>query len=138
MPLLFELLTPPLLLPPLLAAAEAPFAVAGRSVWGPLAVLCQADGGGVNPLVSFLPLLAMGLLAYFLFVVPQRVKDRKFQQMLDGLKENDRVVTTGGLHGVVTNVQRDAGRLTLRIDESTGAKVRVSLWAIDSVVTDDK
>jgi preprotein translocase subunit YajC len=58
--------------------------------------------------------------------------------MIDGLKENDRIVTTGGLHGVVTNVQRDAGRLTLRIDESTGAKVRVSLWAIDSVLSDEK
>lgn len=102
-------------------------------------VLAQAGGGGAGgSILSFLPILAMGVLAYFLFIVPQRTKDRKFQEMLAGLKENDRIVTTGGLHGVVTNVQRDQGRLTLRIDESSGTKIKVSLWAIDSVLTDDK
>lgn len=80
----------------------------------------------------------MGLLMYFLFIVPQRTKDKRFQKMLEGLKENDHVVTTGGLHGVVTNVQRDTGRLTLRVDEGSGAKVKVALWAIDSVVSEDK
>ena len=99
-------------------------------------LLAQAEETGPG-LLSFLPLVAMALLAYFLFVVPQKTKDKHFQEMIKGLKENDHVITTGGLHGVVTNVQRDAGRLTLRIDESTGAKIRVALWAIDSVVTDD-
>lgn len=129
----------PVCLTPLVAAVE----VGGSALLGQAALaqapLAQADGGGGgNPLASFLPIVAMGLLAYFLFVVPQRTKDKRFQQMLDGLKENDRIVTTGGLHGVVTNIQRDAGRLTLRIDETTGAKVRVAMWAIDSVVNEEK
>lgn len=97
-----------------------------------------AQGGGGGGLLSFLPLIAMGLLAYFLFIVPQRTKDKKFQEMVNGLKENDRIVTTGGLHGVVTGVQRDQSRLTLRVDESSGTKIKVSLWAIDSVLTDEK
>jgi preprotein translocase subunit YajC len=120
---------------PLLSVSLTPL-FAATTAWGP-ALLGQAEGGG-NPLASFLPIVAMGLLAYFLFVVPQRTKDKRFQQMLDGLKENDRIVTTGGLHGVVTNIQRDAGRLTLRIDETTGAKVRVAMWAVDSVVNNEE
>lgn len=112
-----------------------------ESLWKPLAgmpgVLAQGEGGG-GGLLGFLPLIAMGVLAYFLFVVPQRTKDKKFQQMINGLKENDRVVTTGGLHGVVTGVQREQGRLTLRVDESNGTKIRIALWAIDSVLTDEK
>jgi len=99
-------------------------------------LLAQGEGGG-NPFVDFLPFVLLAVLMYFLFVVPQRTKDKRFNAMIQGLKENDRVVTTGGLHGVVTNIQRDAGRLTLRVDESTGAKIRVALWAIDSVVKDD-
>jgi preprotein translocase subunit YajC len=47
------------------------------------------------------------------------------------------VVTIGGIHGVVTNVQRDAERVTLRVDESTGTKLRVNASAIARVITDD-
>lgn len=127
------------LIPPLVASATSAVGAAAGFPWV-LAEGLLAEGAAAqpNPLFSVLPLLAMGLLAYFLFIVPQRTKQKQFQQMIDSLKENDRIVTTGGLHGVVTSVQRDAGRLTLRVDDTTGAKVRVSLWAIDSVVTEDK
>lgn len=100
-------------------------------------MLAQGEGGGGNPLLSFAPLALILLLMYFLFVVPQQQKQRRFQQMIDSLKQNDRVVTTGGLHGVVTGVQRDAGHVTLRVDEGSGAKIRVALWAIDSVANED-
>ncbi|TWT99188.1 preprotein translocase subunit YajC [Botrimarina colliarenosi] len=122
------------LITPLVLLTALPDSGGLSAVW----LLAQGQAGGGPSLLSFLPILAMGLLAYFLLIVPQKTKQRNFQQMLDGLKENDRVVTTGGIHGVVTNVQRDVGRLTLRIDESTGAKVRVSMWAIDSVVNEEK
>lgn len=121
---------------PLISTLYAPFLAASLDDAGWL-LLAEGEAGGLN-LLSFLPLVAMAMLAYFLFVLPQKAKDKSFQDMIKSLKENDRIVTTGGLHGVVTNVQRDAGRLTLRIDESNGTKIRVALWAIDSVVTDDK
>lgn len=123
-----------LLLPPL----NALYAPVMGSI-APWLVLAEGEaaGGAGNPLTGLLPLVAMLALMYFLFFLPQRAKDKRFQALIDGLKENDRVVTTGGLHGVVTGIQRDAGRLTLRIDESSGAKVRVALWAIDSVERDD-
>lgn len=106
-------------------------------------LLAQEGGAGgaegaVNPLAFFLPYVFIGLLAYFLFVVPSRNKQQRFQQMLDALKENDHVVTTGGIHGVVTNVNREQQKATLRVDESSGAKLKVSFWAIDSVETDAK
>lgn len=104
--------------------------------WAGLHLLAQAGGGGFDP-IQFLPVVALTIVAYLLFVVPQRAKDKKFQDLINGLKENDRVLTTGGLYGIVTNVQRDKGRLTLRIDESNGTKIKVAMWAIDSVVADD-
>ena len=58
--------------------------------------------------------------------------------MVADLKENDRVITIGGIHGVVTNVQRDAERVTIRVDESTGTKLRLNMSAIARVVTDDE
>ena len=83
-------------------------------------------------------LIAMMLgLFYFLILRPQQSKESQFRSMLDGLKEKDRVVTIGGILGVVTNVQRDRDEVTLRIDEATGAKIRVGTSAIARVVTDD-
>ncbi len=57
--------------------------------------------------------------------------------MVANLKEKDRVVTIGGIHGVVTNVQRDRDEVTIRIDETTGTKLRVSASAIARVVTEE-
>jgi preprotein translocase subunit YajC len=47
-------------------------------------------------------------------------------------------VTIGGIYGVVTNVQRDAERVTIRVDEATGAKLKVNLSAIARVLTEEQ
>ena len=87
---------------------------------------------------SMLPgLIAIMVFFYFLILRPQKNKERAMQDLVNNLKEKDRVVTIGGIHGVVTNVQRDREEVTLRVDESTGAKLRVSLSAIARVVTDE-
>jgi preprotein translocase subunit YajC len=88
---------------------------------------------------SMLPALAVIMvLFWFMILRPQKSKDQQFKSMVENLKETDRVVTIGGIHGVVTNVQRDAGIITLRVDESTGAKIRVGTSAIARVVTEDE
>jgi preprotein translocase subunit YajC len=84
-----------------------------------------------------LPLLAIFALFYFLMIRPQKKKDQEFRKLVSDLKDNDHVVTIGGIHGVVTNVQRDAERVTLRVDDSTGTKLRVNASAIARVITDD-
>jgi preprotein translocase subunit YajC len=86
---------------------------------------------------TMLPLLAIFALFYFIMIRPQKKKDEEFRKLVSDLKETDHVVTIGGIHGVVTNVKRDAERVTLRIDDSTGAKIRVNASAIARVITDD-
>ena len=83
------------------------------------------------------PLLLIIPLFYFMILRPQRNKENEFRSMIENLKEKDRVVTVGGIHGVVTNVQRDAELVTLRVDESTGAKIRVGVSAISKVVVEE-
>ena len=84
-----------------------------------------------------LPLVVIFALFYFLMIRPQKKKEDEFRKLVADLKENDHVVTIGGIHGVVTNVQRDAERVTIRVDESTGTKLRVNTSAIARVVSDD-
>jgi len=86
-----------------------------------------------------LPALAVIMvLFYFLILRPQKSKDQQLRSMLDSLKETDRVVTIGGIHGVVSNVNRETGIVTIRIDESTGAKIRVGTSAVARVITGDE
>jgi preprotein translocase subunit YajC len=101
------------------------------------ATACLAQAG-VGTLLQFLPFVAIMVLAYMMFVVPQQQKERRYREMVEGLKEKDHVVTSGGIYGVVTGVQRDQERVTLRIDEATGAKMRVGIWAISQVLKDEK
>jgi len=83
------------------------------------------------------PMAIIMVLFYFMILRPQKNKDQSFKSMIEGLKEKDRIVTVGGIHGVVTNVQRDRDEVTVRIDESTGTKIRIGSSAIARLVTDD-
>lgn len=83
-----------------------------------------------------LPFLAIGVLFYFLMIRPQRRQKRQQQDMLGAMKKNDRVVTIGGIKGTIANIQREADEVTLKIDESSGAKIRVQISAIARVITD--
>jgi preprotein translocase subunit YajC len=105
-------------------------------------LLLAEDAPAAQPDPNFIPRLLMtvaGAAAVFYFVMirPQKKKDDDFKQLLSNLKENDHVVTIGGIYGVVTNVQRDADRVTIRVDESTGTKLRVGKSAIARVISDD-
>lgn len=97
----------------------------------------QPVGDGDRPwFFDFIPMVLIALLAYFMLFLPEKKKQQRLQK-LEAVKETDRVITTGGIYGVVTNIQRDAGRATLRVDEATGAKIKVSLAAIAQILGDD-
>jgi len=103
-----------------------------------LAILAAADKDSSSGLAGMMPvLMIIMVMFYFIILRPQRKKEQDFRSLIDNLKEKDRVVTIGGIHGVVTSIQRDTDLVTIRIDESTGAKIRVGSSAIARVVTDE-
>ena len=83
-----------------------------------------------------LPFLAIGVLFYFLMIRPQPRQKQQQQDMLATMKKNARVVTIGGIKGTIANIQREADEVTLKIDESSGTKLRVQISAIARVITD--
>ena len=85
-----------------------------------------------------LPMSVVMVLFYLMMIRPQKRKEQELRDQVSAVKENDRVVTIGGIHGVVTNVQRDAQRVTVRVDESTGTKLRLNMSAIARVLTGDE
>jgi len=84
--------------------------------------LQTAPGGGLGFLVPF---GAMLLIFYFLLIRPQTKRQREHEKMLGALVKGDRVVTSGGIHGVVVGTEKDV--ITLEIAALKGEKVRVKL-----------
>ena len=94
------------------------------------------DKPAMSPIFQFLPLVAIGIAAYLLLFRPERERMRKQQGMLCSLKKNDRVVTSAGMYGIVAAVDRDADRVTLRVDDSNNVKLAVTLASIARVLRD--
>ena len=95
------------------------------------------DGGEVFPLPTILMFGSIFVLFYFLMIRPQRREQARRLAMLAEVKKNDRVVTAGGIYGVVTNVHREADEVTIKVDEATNTKLRVTLSSIARVVGDE-
>ncbi len=79
----------------------------------------------------FLPLILVGVLFFFLFY-SQRRQEKKRRQMLASLKKGDKVLTSGGIYGVVLNVKKEEKIVILKIADNV--KVEVSLNAVEGVV----
>ncbi|MCH2115954.1 MAG: preprotein translocase subunit YajC [Pirellulales bacterium] len=103
-----------------------------------LAMALLAQEGDPAALVrTFLPLVMIMVLGYFLLWVPEKRRRNALKEKLDSMKENDHVITAGGIHGTVTGIRRDQDMVTIRIDESTGTKIRLGRSAIAQVLSDD-
>jgi len=104
-----------------------------------LAAVCfaQAAERSEPPIaLQYLPLLAIAAAAYLLLFRPEREKAKRQQETLSAIKKNDRVVTSSGIYGTVANVDREADRVTLKIDESSNAKLTVTLSSVARVLRD--
>ncbi|MBQ2932431.1 MAG: preprotein translocase subunit YajC [Clostridia bacterium] len=56
---------------------------------------------------SFLPLILMVLVFYFILLRPQKKREKELKNMLASLKVNDEVATIGGIHGKITRIKDD-------------------------------
>jgi preprotein translocase subunit YajC len=84
--------------------------------------------------MTFLPLVAIIGIFYFLIIRPQSKKQKETQKMLSALKKGDKIVTIGGIHGVIQTIRENS--VIVRVDENT--KMEFSRSAISSVVSQGK
>jgi preprotein translocase subunit YajC len=88
------------------------------SAWAQAAPAAAAPGG--NMLTSFLPLILIFVIFYFLLIRPQQKRSKDHKQMLEALKRGDKVVTSGGIYGVVESVEPNT--VVLKIAENVKVK----------------
>jgi preprotein translocase subunit YajC len=90
-----------------------------------------AEAGGAGSMIStFVPFILIIAIFYFLIIRPQNKKQKETQKMLNAIKKGDKVITIGGVHGVIQTVREQS--VVIKVDENT--KIEFSRSAIASVV----
>jgi len=89
-------------------------------------------GGGSDFLVQLFPLVLIFIVFYFLLIRPQQAKVKAQREMLGGVKRGDRVVTGGGIIGLVTKV---IGDNELQVELADGVRVRIIKATITDILT---
>lgn len=96
-----------------------------QALFGSFAV--QASGGGA---AMWLPLVAIFAIFYFLLIMPQQRRQKKWQKMLGELKTGDRVVTGGGIRGTIVALRDDFVHLRVPPDNIRLEVQRASIVSV--------
>ncbi|MDG2267241.1 MAG: preprotein translocase subunit YajC [Candidatus Marinimicrobia bacterium] len=80
-------------------------------------------GGGI---AAFLPFFLIMLIIYFLMIRPQAKRQKEKQNMLLALKKGDKVITIGGIHGVVSGMKNQGKLIVLKIDKNLNININRS------------
>jgi len=92
-----------------------------------------------NPLLQLAPLVVIFILFYFFMIrAPMKRQEQERKNLFAGLKKNDRVVTSGGIIGIIAAIKENEDEVTLKVDESSNVRLRVLKSSIQKVVNGDE
>ena len=92
-----------------------------------LSCLALLQAGAGQQLISFVPLILIFAIFYFLVIAPARKRQKKLQATIDALQRGDRVITTGGIYGEV--VSTEGGVVFLKVADNVRLKLAKSAIA---------
>ncbi len=79
-----------------------------------------------------IPLLLFFVVIYFFIMRPEKKRQRAAYEMISAIQKNDRIVTIGGIHGIIEDINENVVTITL----VSGAKMKVEKTAIKRVITE--
>ena len=100
---------------------------------GMLILLAQAPAAPAAPspgLTSFVPFIFIFIIMYFVLLRPQMRRQKEQQRLVSALKTGDRVVTNGGIHGLISNVKDT----TVMVKVADNVKIEMEKSAISNVL----
>ena len=104
---------------------------AGTAVTDAAAATEEVAANPIAALITtFLPMVLIFAVFYFMLIRPQRKKDKKVKEMLNNLKAGDRVCTIGGIYGTIVGIKDDT--VTLSVGRDNLSMV-IARWGIRSV-----
>jgi len=91
------------------------------------------SGGQGSQIWSFLPIIFIFVIFYFLLIRPQQKHKKEHQNLLSNLREGDNILTSGGIYGRVTGIKDD--KITVEISDKV--RVKVNRGHIAGVIKQD-
>lgn len=91
-------------------------------------LMAQPEGGG-GGFAAFLPLLLIIVVFYFFFIRPQLKKQKDARKYREALKKGDKIITIGGIHGKITEVQERT--FTIEVAPNIHFRIEKSAVAMD-------
>ena len=99
-----------------------------------LPIVFAQDANGGSFLQTFAILAPIPLIIYFMFIRPQQQTEQKRRSMIDTLKKNDKVLTTGGMYATVVSVDPGQDKVVLRVDDDRGVKLAFTRASVARVL----
>jgi preprotein translocase subunit YajC len=90
--------------------------------------------GGPGPMMTLIPFALIFVIMYFMVIRPQQRKSKEHQELLNKLKKNDEVMTSGGIYGKVVDLKETV--VTLEV--APNVRIRVHRPQISAVLTGEK
>lgn len=83
---------------------------------------------GQSPFASMLiPIILIYIIFYFVLIRPQKKEQKEHKVMIENLKKNDEIVTTGGIHGTIVNIKDKT--FMLRVDDNVKIEINKNVVA---------
>lgn len=104
-----------------------------------LLLAADAPAGSEAPFgMSFMPIILMLIVGYFLLLRPMKQQEKQRQALISTLKKNDKVITSGGIIGIVANIKEKEDEVALKVDENSNVRIRVTKSSIVRVISADE
>ena len=87
-----------------------------------------------NPFLTLAPIAVIGVFLYMLAIRPMRKQEKERKALLESIKKNDRVLTSGGIIGVIANIRDKDDEIVLKVDENSNVRIRVTRSSIVRVL----
>ncbi|GAB6853699.1 preprotein translocase subunit YajC [Asaia astilbis] len=84
-------------------------------------------------IISFLPMILVFVVFYFVLIRPQQTRQRELKAQLNALRRGDRIVTTGGIVGVVQLARE--GTAEIEVEIASGVKIQLMRENVSKVLT---
>lgn len=102
-------------------------------------IFLQAPAQGGNPMMTILMIVVMIAIFYFFMIRPQSKRQKELQKARAALKVGDKIITSGGVYGIIREINTNTNQVTIEVWEGVKMKIDLNnIFALPAEKTNEK